>query len=332
MKHLSRVRRAQVIVALALAVIVGVVAWIWLSRTPKPAALDGAFSNISVAAASGSGPIYPWKQVKVTADWKVPDRTAAGTTFSLDWPVTQLKGVGGTLALKNADDETIENCTLGEGSLDCVLTSFVTTHPYNIKGTVWFTLTQVNIPENSNIMITFATGATKVEVPYSTTGSSSNNFTGITYYKDVWVHDGTVTWYIYLPGAKTGQATDYNNVAINDTLAGDQAYQQALLSGTFLLQHATKLNADGTWPIWETASPKLFTLTPSGSNSFTFVAPKLAAGGWWRLVYDVKVSPSTYKGTISDTAKTSWDTQPQMSTSYSEVYVDAGGTGNGEAH
>jgi hypothetical protein len=327
--HLSRVRKAQVIVAVV--VLVGAVAVIWILRSVQARSLNGAFSNVAVTAASGSGPIYPWKQVKVTADWKVPDRTAAGTTFSLGWPVAQLKGVGGTLELKTTDNDTIENCTLGAASLDCVLTSFVTTHPYNIKGTVWFTLTQVNIPENSTVTIPFASGTTTLYAPYSTTGSVATNFTGIDYYKDVWVHDGTVTWYVYLPGGRTGQSVDYNNVVVADTLGGDQTYRQTFLPGSFSLEHATKLNSAGTWPIWETASTRLYTVTPS-ANSFTFSAAKLAAGGWWRLVYDVTVSPSIYKGTISDTAKTSWDTQKQMSTTYSEVYVDAGGTGSGEAH
>ena len=322
--HLSHARLAQFMVALA--VLIGALALTWGSA--QAASLNGTFSNVVVTAASGSGPIYPWQQIRVTADWKVPDRTAAGTTFSLGWPVAQIKGVGGTLALKNTNNETVENCTLGASSLDCVLTSFVTTHPYNNKGTVWFTLTQVNIPENSTASIPFSSGTTKTVVTYPTTGSVSNSFTGIDYYKDVWVHDGTVTWYIYLPGGKTGQTTDYNNVVVEDTLGGNQTF----VGSTFSLEHATKLNSAGTWPIWQTAAPGLYTVTPSGSNSFTFIAPKLAKGGWWRLVYDVKVSPSDYKGTISDTAKTSWDTQSQMSTTHSGVYVDAGGTGSGEAH
>jgi len=328
--HLSRARLAQFIVALA--VLIGALALILTLGSTQAASINGAFSNVVVTAASGSEPIYPWDQIRVTADWKVPDRTAAGTTFSLGWPVAQLKGVGGTLELKNTNNDTVENCTLGASGLDCVLTSFVTTHPYNIKGTVWLTLTQVNIPENANVTITFTSGTTKVYAPYSTAGSVSNSFTGIDYYKDVWVHDGTVTWYIYLPGGKAGQTFDYNNVVVEDTLGGNQGYQQAFLPGTFSLEHATKLNSAGTWPIWETASTRLYTVTTSGSNSFTFIAPKLAQGGWWRLVYDVKVSPSGYKGTISNTAKTSWDTQRQMSTTHSEVYVDAGGTSSGEAH
>ena len=328
--RLSRARLAQFIVALA--VLIGALALALTLGSAQAASLNGAFSNVVVTAASGSGPIYPWDQIRVTADWKVPDRTAAGTTFSLGWPVAQLKGVGGTLTLKNANNDTVETCALGASSLDCVLTSFVTTHPYDIKGTVWLTLTQADIPENSNVTITFTSGTTKVYAPYSTTGSASNSFTGIDYYKDVWVHDGTVTWYIYLPGGRTGQTLDYTNVVVEDTLGGDPTYQQTVLSGTFSLEHGSKLNSAGTWPIWETASTRLYTVTPSGSNTFTFIAPKLAKGGWWRLVYDVKVSPSGYNGTISDTAKTSWDTQKQMATTHSEVYIDAGGTGSGEAH
>jgi hypothetical protein len=327
--HLSRVRRAQIIVAIVVLIAAVVVVWIMESRrTPS---LDGAFSNVAVTAASGSGPIYPWKQIKVTADWKVPDKTAAGTAFSLAWPAAQLKGIGGTLALKTTDNDTIENCSLAASSLDCVLTSYVTTHPYDIKGTVWFTLTQVNIPENSTVTIPFVSGATTITAVYTTTGSVATTFTGITFYKDVWVHDGTVTWYVYLPGGKTGQATDYTGVLVAEALGGDQTYQQALLPGTFSLEHGTKLNPAGTWPVWETASTKLYTVTPTGTSSFTFAAPKLAAGGWWRLVYNVTVSPSDFKGTISDTAKATWDSQKQLTATYSEVYVDAGGTGSGQA-
>jgi hypothetical protein len=328
--HLSRVQKALIIAVVG--VLVVALAVVGIVRLLQPTrSLDGAFSNVVITSATGSGPIYPWKQVKVTADWKVPDSTAAGTAFSLTWPVTQLKGIGGTLALKTTDNDTIENCTLGAASLDCVLTAFVTTHPYNINGTVWFTLTQVNIPENSTVSIPFASGSTTMVVQYPTTGSVPTTFTGIDYYKDVWVHDGTVTWYVYLPGGKTGQATDYGNVVVTDTLGGDQSYQQAFLAGSFSLEHGAKLNTDGTWPIWQTASTKLYSVTTSGTSSFTFTAPKLAAGGWWRLVYNVTVSPTTYKGKISDTAKTSWDTQNAMSATYSEVYVDAGGTGSGQA-
>jgi hypothetical protein len=43
------------------------------------------------------------------------------------------------------------------------------------------------------------------------------------------------------------------------------------------------------------------------------------------------VLPSSYKGSLSDTAKTSWDAQPPLTTTHSEVYVEAGGTGSGQS-
>ena len=323
MIRLSRARLAQFIAALA--VLISALAL--SSGSAQAASLNGAFTNIKVTAASGSGPIYPWEQIRVAADWSVPDKTPAGTTFSLTWPAAQLSGIGGSLVLKNTAGDTVATCTLGTASLDCALTAFVTTHPYNIKGSVWFTLTQVNIPENSTVSIPFTAGTTKTVVQYPTTGSVPNSFTGIDYYKDVWVHDGTTTWYIYLPGGKTGQTVDYNNVVIEDTLGGNQTF----LPGTFTLEHGTKLNSDGTWPIWQTAAKSLYTVTPNGTNSFTFKAPVLAKGGWWRLVYDVKVDTG-YKGQISNTAKTSWDTHQQVSTTHTEIYLEAGGTGSGEIH
>jgi uncharacterized repeat protein (TIGR01451 family) len=321
--RLSRARLAQFIAALA--VLISALAL--SSGSAQAASLNGAFTNIKVTAASGSGLIYPWEQIRVTADWSVPDQTPAATTFSLAWPAAQLSGIGGTLALKNTAGNTVATCTLGKASLDCTLTSFVTTHPYNIKGSVWFTLTQVNIPENSTVSIPFTSGTTKTFVRYPTTGSVPNSFTGIDYYKDVWVHDGTVTWYIYLPGGKTGQTEDYNNVVVEDTLGGNQTF----LPGTFSLEHATKLNSAGTWPNWQTAAKSLYTVTANASNSFTFNAKMLAKGGWWRLVYDVKVDTG-YKGQISNTAKTSWDTHQQISTTHTEVYLEAGGVGQGEIH
>jgi uncharacterized repeat protein (TIGR01451 family) len=321
--RLSRARLVQFFVALA--VLFSAVAL--TSSSAQAASLNGAFTNIKVTAASGSGPIYPWEQIRVAADWSVPDKTPAGTTFSLTWPAAQLSGVGGSLTLKNTAGDTVATCTLGTASLDCALTAFVTTHPYNIKGSVWFTLTQVDIPENSTVSIPFTAGTTKTVVQYPTTGSVPNSFTGIDYYKDVWVHDGTTTWYIYLPGGKTGQTADYNNVVIEDTLGGNQTF----LPGTFTLEHGTKLNSAGTWPIWQTAAKSLYTVTPIGTNSFTFKAPVLAKGGWWRLVYDVKVDAG-YKGQISNTSKASWDTHQQVSTTHTEIYLEAGGVGSGEIH
>ncbi len=319
--RLSRARLAQFIAALA--VLISALAL--SSGSALAASLSGAFTTINVTAASGSGPIYPWEQVRVTADWAVPDRTPAGTTFSLAWPTSQLNGVSGSMTLRNTAGVAVATCTLSTASLDCALTSFVTTHPYTIKGSVWFTLTQVDIPENSSVSIPFTSGTRKIVATYPTTGSVPNSFTGIDYYKDVWVHDGTVTWYVYLPGGKGGQTEDFANVVVEDTLGGSQTF----LPGTFTLEHGTTLNSARTWPIWQTVAKSLYTVTPSGTNAFTFKAPLLAKGGWWRLVYDVKVA-SGYKGQISNTAKSSWDGHQQISTTHTEVYLEAGGVGQAE--
>ena len=60
---------------------------------------------------------------------------------------------------------------------------------------------------------------------------------------------------------------------LDDTLGADQTYQQRFLAGEFSLEHATKLNSAGTWPVWETASTRLYTVTSTGSGSFRFAAP-----------------------------------------------------------
>ncbi len=321
MIRLSRARLAQFITALA--VLIG--ALTFSSGSAQAAAINGAFTNITVTAATGSGPIYPWEQVRVTADWAVPDHTPAGSTFTMAWPTDKLAGVGGNLSLKNTTGDTVATCALGTGALDCTLTAFVTGHPFNIKGKVWFTLTQVNIPENTTVTVPFTAGTKTTGVSYPTTGSVPNSFTGIDFYKDVWVHDGQVTWYIYLPGGKTGQTSDYLNVVIEDSLGGNQTF----VPSTFSLERGTTLNSQGTWPIWQTASPSLYSLSNVTSSSFRFDAPILAKGGWWRLVFNVTV-PKGYVGQLTNTAKASWDQQKQITTTHTEVYLSAGGTGSGE--
>ena len=57
MKYLSRARLAQFIVALA--VLIGALALALTLGSAQAASLNGAFSNVVVTAASGSGPIYP---------------------------------------------------------------------------------------------------------------------------------------------------------------------------------------------------------------------------------------------------------------------------------
>ena len=77
MIRLSRARLAQFIASLA--VLISALAL--SSGSAQAASLNWAFTNIKVTAASGSGPIYPWEQIRVAADWSVPDKTPAGTTF-----------------------------------------------------------------------------------------------------------------------------------------------------------------------------------------------------------------------------------------------------------
>lgn len=321
MIRLSRARLAQLITALA--VLVG--ALTLSSGSAQAAAVNGAFTNVVVTAASGSGPINPWEQVRVSADWAVPDYTPAGSTFSLAWPTDKLAGVGGDVQLKDDSGDVIAECVLGTGSLDCTLTSYVTTHPFDINGTVFVTLTQVSIPEHSTVSIPFTAGTTNETVLYQTSGSVPQSFDGLSFYKDVAVEDGKVTWYIYLPGGKTGQEADYANVVIEDTLGAPQT----LVPNTISLENATSLNAEGTWPLWQTAAASLFSVDTLSTTSFRLTAPLLSKGGWWRVKFEVNV-PEGYTGQVSNTSKASWDAQSQVTTSHTEIYLAVGGTGSAE--
>ncbi len=325
MIRLSRARLAQFLTALA--VLIG--ALTFSSGAAQAASVNGAFSGVVVTSTSGTGPIYPWEQVKVTANWAVPDHTPAGSTFSLSWPAAQLKGLGGTMSLANpVDGKTVATCVLGAASLDCTLTDYVTSHPLKIGGQVWFTLTQVNVASNTTITVPFKAGTTTIgNIKYPTSGPQP--FNGVPFYKDLYVDpSGVATWYVYLPAGKTGQTTDYNNVVVEDSMSGGQT----IVAGSIRLEHATSLYADGSWPAFaevsKTAHPYTVTAT---SSSFVFTTAQLAKGGWWRIAYEVNVAKG-YVGQLTNTAKATWDGSKTITTKTTEVYADYGGTGSGEFH
>jgi uncharacterized repeat protein (TIGR01451 family) len=321
--RLSRARLAQFLTSLA--VLIG--ALTFSSGAAQAASVNGAFSGIVVTSTSGTGPIYPWEQVKVTASWSVPDHAPAGTTFSLSWPAAQLKGLGGTMNLANpVDGKTVATCVLNAGSLDCTLTDYVTGHPFKIGGHVWFTLTQVNVTSNTTITVPFTAGTTTIgNIKYPTSGPKP--FNGVSLYKDLYVDpSGVATWYVYLPGEKTGQATDRKNVVVEDSMSGGQT----IVAGSIRLEHATSLTADGSWPqfaeVSKTAHPYTVEATAS---SFVFKTAQLAKGGWWRIAYEVNVAKG-YVGQLTNTAKATLDSCTTITTKTTEVYAEYGGTGSGE--
>ncbi|MDO5285488.1 MAG: SdrD B-like domain-containing protein [Actinomycetia bacterium] len=310
----------------ALVLVTGLVLGVVAFAMPVPARaaeVPGAFKNIKVTAASGSGPIYPWEQVRVTADWTVPDRTPAGSTFTMAWPTDKMKGNTGSLALKNPDGDVVANCTLSAGGVSCTLTDFVATHPFDIGGKVWFALNQVNAEERSTVEVPFTIGRETVKITYKTDGSVP--FEGLQLWKDGGVYPGGADWYLYFPGGTTGQSQDYHNVVVDDTVGAGQS----IVPGSFVLQHATRLDPAGAWPVWEDAPSSLFTVNlDQARKSFQFKAPLLAKGGWWRLTYKVTVMDG-YVGDITNTMTAKWDGRQSQTVSRTESYFNNGGSGAG---
>ena len=241
----------------------------------------------------------------------------------MSWPTEKLKGNTGSLALKNDKGDVVANCAMTAGGVSCTLTDFVSSHPYEIGGKVWFAVNQVNAGEKTDIDIPFTIGSKTVTVRYRTDGSVP--FGGIDFWKDGGVYPGGADWYLYFPGETKGQQIDYRNVVVDDNLGAGQS----IVPGSFVLQHATQLNPQGTWPVWNDASSSLYTVTlDSAHKSFQFKAPLLAKGGWWRLTYKVTVN-SGYAGDLTNTMKAKWDGSDSKSTTRTESYFNNGGTGSG---
>jgi len=191
--------------------------------------------------------IYMWSNVRVDANWSIPDGTGhAGDTFKIVLP-KELGGVEGTFDLKGREGDPLVygSCEISKTEVVCTFNATVE-GKNNVGGSLWVRTQVVALTTASKLSFEVNNG-TKVDVPLP------NGQQGIDYKpyvpaeidKSGWFPGSdqtTVHWRIVVPG---GKIADRSQTVITDTYG---------VQGTKLT-----LQRDGMQIFWIPNTPKCWT-------------------------------------------------------------------------
>lgn len=202
-----------------------------------PGAVDA--SSITVTKSGAGGTVAQWDQVRVDADWAVPDGAVAGQTFGFTLP-SEFGRTGMTFTVPSTEDpsRTVAECAVsGDVApvVTCTLTDYVDGRT-GVNGSLWFTASADEQTTESTVEFTVDGRITRVEVPGDGIGPAAPLPTEPQ--KWSWqTDDGNIAWQLALPGARF-QGVDA--IVIDDTLtpAGDG--------------YAEHHNEDGRLVVWST--------------------------------------------------------------------------------
>lgn len=185
-----------------------------------PAAIDP--SSITVTTVGGGGAVSQWDQVRVDAEWSVPDGAVGGQTFGFTLP-KEFARAGTSFSVPSAEDpsKTIAECTVSTDAapvVTCTLTDYVNGRT-GVSGSLWFVASADEQTTESTVEFTVDGTITPVEIPGGGIGPSSPLPTEPQ--KWSWqTDDGRIAWQLALPGASFAGA---ESIVVDDTLtrAGD---------------------------------------------------------------------------------------------------------------
>ena len=224
MKTISA-RRGRRSLSVLLAFLIGLVGIAIMSPAAKAdevAAIDSTSIKLTKMDAEEAA-VYMWSNVRVDANWSIPDGTGrAGDTFKMGLP-KELGGAEGTFDLKGREGDPLVygSCEIAKTEVVCTLNANVV-GKNNVGGSLWVRTQVVALTTASKLSFEVSNG-TKVDVPLP------NGQQGIDYKpyvpaeidKSGWFPgaDPTVVhWRIVVPGSKI---SDRSRVTIIDE------YQQA---------------------------------------------------------------------------------------------------------
>ncbi|TFB17839.1 hypothetical protein E3V93_15035 [Microbacterium sp. 3H14] len=202
-----------------------------------PAAIDAA--SITVTTMNGGSSVTQYQQIRVDAEWAVPDGAVGGQTFGFTLP-SQLGRAGMTFSVPSVEDpsQTVAECTVSADAapvVTCTLTDFVNGRT-GVNGSLWFAASADEQTTESTVEFVVDGKITPVEVPGGGIGPASPLPTEPQ--KWSWqTADGRIAWQLVLPGA---QFQNVDSLVIHDmlTTADDQ----------FAEHH----NEDGALVVWST--------------------------------------------------------------------------------
>lgn len=103
-----------------------------LAAPADAAEIDNAFTDVET-----TGTIAVGQTFQLTANWKVPDNSQPGDTFSLQLP-DELEPVQKDFELRDAAGDVVATAKADGGVVTVTLTDYVLAHPKNIQGTLFF--------------------------------------------------------------------------------------------------------------------------------------------------------------------------------------------------
>lgn len=149
MSSLSRSRRA----ACALLLTAGATGVFMASA--DAATVPGAVTSVRIDETTAA----TWSQMKLFIDWKVPDGTAAGDTFTVGLP-SQLTATNGmTFDLLDPAGNVVAKASVSNGVITFTMTDYAQTH-VGVSGSAWLWVKfSETVQDGENVTLTFPVGA-----------------------------------------------------------------------------------------------------------------------------------------------------------------------------
>ena len=216
------------------------------ARAAEVSAIDSGSIRVTKTD-QGDSTIYMYSNVRVDANWSIPDGTGhAGDTFKLGLP-EGLGGIVGSFELKGKEGDPLVygTCQVARAEVVCTLNANVV-GKNNVGGSLWVRAQVIKVTEADKFVFTLR-GDVKVDVPLP------NGQKGIGYNpklptdieKSGWFASGDpkgIRWNIVIPGVKI---SDRSQTVITDTYG---------VQGTKLT-----LQRDGMQIFWIPNTPKCWT-------------------------------------------------------------------------
>ena len=188
------------------------------ARAAEVSAIDSGSIRVTKTD-QGDSTIYMYSNVRVDANWSIPDGTGhAGDTFKMGLP-EELGGIVGSFELKGKEGDPLVygTCQVARAEVVCTLNATVE-GKNNVGGSLWVRAQVIKVTEADKFVFTLR-GNVKVDVPLP------NGQKGIGYNpklptdieKSGWFASGDpkgIRWNIVVPGAKIA---DRSRTVITDT-------------------------------------------------------------------------------------------------------------------